>query len=64
MGNMGYCRFQNTRNDLEDCADVIGEVDDLSDEEARARKGLIRLCRKIVAYVGDEDIDANDEEVG
>lgn len=64
MPNMSYCRFQNTLTDLQDCADVIGDVDDLSEEEASAREGLIRTCRQIVEYVGDEFADANDEEVG
>lgn len=45
--NMSYCRFQNTAKDLQDCADNL-EADDLSDDEARARKWLIKLCQQIV----------------
>lgn len=26
MSNMSYCRFQNTANDFDDCADVIEEL--------------------------------------
>ena len=31
MSNMSYCRFQNTRLDLQDCIDAIngGEINDL-----------------------------------
>lgn len=49
MSNMSYCRFQNTVNDLQDCADAIEETDDLSPEEARARIRLIKLCQQIAA---------------
>lgn len=55
MPNMGYVRFQNTAPDLEDCAEHIH--DDLSEDEERARKRLIRACREIVAEVGAEDDD-------
>ena len=43
MSNMSYCRFQNTVNDLDDCADNMSDRADLSDEEARARKRLIKI---------------------
>jgi hypothetical protein len=56
MSNMSYCRFRNTLKDLQDCADVINETDDLSLEEAAARKRLIRLCRDIAEETeGEED---------
>lgn len=54
MGNMGYCRFQNTIPDLEDCQEHIFD-DDLSSEEEKARKRLIRICREIVEDCGDEE---------
>ena len=56
MSNMGYCRFQNTVQDLDDCADHI-EDDDLSDDEKRARARLIRICREIIGMVDDEGGD-------
>ena len=46
MGNMSYCRFRNTLSDLRDCYDNMDEIPD-DPEEARARKGLIRLCMNI-----------------
>jgi len=54
MGNMGYCRFQNTVADLQDCYDYLWEKLS-SDEEERARKQLIKLCKNIVYDVEGED---------
>ena len=45
MANMSYCRFRNTLSDLQECADYMDE--ELSDEEEKARKLLIKLCVKI-----------------
>ena len=42
--NMSYCRFQNTLQDLKDCYYNIEDLEDMSDEEKRARKQLIELC--------------------
>lgn len=53
MGNMGYCRFQNTRQDLQDCYDHLFD-NDLSEDEERARKRLIRLCQEIAAETEPE----------
>lgn len=47
MANMSYCRFQNTRADLKDCRDNIGDDWDLSYDEYRARRALIKLCVEI-----------------
>lgn len=52
MGNMSYCRFQNTLGDLQDCYDSMGE--ELSAEEERARKRLIKLCGNIWHDHADE----------
>ena len=55
MGNMGYCRFENTENDL---ADVLEHMDeDLeSESEIKARERLIGLCVDIALDYG-HDID-------
>jgi len=54
MGNMSYCRFQNTVTDLADCQENIWN-DDISEDEKRARKRLIQICKEIT---GDfEDVD-------
>lgn len=46
MSNMGYCRFRNTVADLADCAENLYE--ELSSDEAKARKRLIKLAYEIV----------------
>ena len=50
MSNMSYCRFQNTNDDLRDCYDWLGENDPskLSEDELKAFKRLVKLCRLIV----------------
>jgi len=50
MGNMSYCRFQNTLSDLLDCYENM--EDDLSWEEKRARDRLLKLCTQIVEDYG------------
>jgi len=55
MANMSYCRFINTLRDLQDCYANIDE-EDLSEEESRNRKKLIRLCGNIVSDYGDEEL--------
>lgn len=54
MSNMSYCRFQNTVSDLADCRDHIND-DDLSDDEKRARKTLISVCRDILDSVYEDE---------
>ena len=49
MSNMSYCRFTNTRTDLNDCLVSIREEAHLSDAEASAGKGMFKaflsLCQ-------------------
>lgn len=54
MGNMAYCRFSNTLQDLLDCNDHM-EDGNLSDAENKARKQLIKLCSCIHSDYGDEE---------
>ncbi len=55
MGNMSYCRFENTAQDLQDCVRAIenGDVYDFNSYELNGFKKLIRLAEEIV--------DMNDE---
>jgi len=53
MGNMSYCRFENTLGDLEDCYDAMDEKA-LSEGETKARKRLIAMCVDIACDYGDE----------
>lgn len=46
MGNMHYCRFENTLGDLRECYDDM-DSNDLSESEQKARKRLVKLCRQI-----------------
>jgi hypothetical protein len=59
MSNMSYCRFRNTLSDLQDCNDHLDDVNeatcDMSEEEKRARKRLIALCKLIAGDYGDEE---------
>ena len=54
MGNMAYCRFRNTIDDLRDCHDYIFDECDDKEEES-ARKKLIKLCKEIVEDVNVEE---------
>jgi len=49
VSNMPYCRFRNTLEDLMDCRNQMtyGEGEVLSDEEKKAKKDLIELCKEI-----------------
>uniref|UniRef100_A0A6M3LNQ8 HEPN domain-containing protein n=1 Tax=viral metagenome TaxID=1070528 RepID=A0A6M3LNQ8_9ZZZZ len=47
MGNMSYCRFENTYRDLKDCWDYFETGEELSESETLARKALVRLCKEI-----------------
>ena len=57
MSNMAHCRFQNTLADLRDCHDHMDDMFDgsLSEEEEKACKRLIKLCRQIVDNYEEED---------
>ena len=56
MSNMSYCRFRNTLDDLRDCYDEMAfeDTSDLSAEEDKAMRCLIRLCRDIAQEFGDD----------
>ena len=49
MGNMSYCRFENTSKDLLDCLNAIknGELDDLSSYEKDGLESLLEYCETI-----------------
>ena len=59
MGNMSYCRFENTLGDLHDCYNNMSEhLEDKSAQEIKARRFLIQLCCDIALAYGDE-VDRN-----
>ncbi len=56
MTNMDYCKYRNTVRDLHDCYDSIdSEPED--EEEAEARKRLIKLCKKIADGYSEEEVE-------
>jgi hypothetical protein len=52
MGNMSYCRFENTSKDLQDCIEAIQnhyeECTDLSRYELRALSDLLEQAEEII----------------
>jgi hypothetical protein len=54
--NQSYCRFHNTLLDLRECAEVLDELEGslttLSEEEAKAAKRLIQVCKDITDQFG------------
>jgi len=52
MGNMSYCRFENTYKDLLDCFNDMSETDfdELSETEQLYRNKLVHLCGIISEY--------------
>ena len=52
MANMSYCRFRNTAADLRDCYDSMDE--DVSADEAQARRHIIGMCVDIALDYGHE----------
>lgn len=61
MPNMSYCRFSNTRSDLNDCLDAIRRDEKLSGREAAAGQ---KMFRELLVFLRDYDIiEAYDSEV-
>ena len=52
MGNMSYCRFENTARDLADCVRAIqdGEMEDLSQYERTGLNELLYWAGQVVDY--------------
>lgn len=60
MPNMSYCRFTNTRTDLDDCLQSLLRDDKLSDFEVRAGKNMFK---EFLTFCRDADIiDSFDSE--
>ncbi len=58
MGNMSYCRFENTARDLKDCVEALenGETQELSNREIDGLEDLLRSCESI--FQMKEDIES------
>jgi hypothetical protein len=56
MGNMSYCRLENTYRDLQDCKEALDRNDLPTNEyDWKYLKPLIELCRGIVEEHGDRE---------
>ena len=53
MGNMSYCRFENTLKDLRDCYENMEDTG-MSSTEKSARQKLIELCDDIATEFIEE----------
>ena len=58
MGNMSYCRFENTANDLADCVSALmrNEAEDLNHYELNGLARILELANDIVDmedYIND-----------
>ena len=55
MGNMSYCRFENTAADLRDCLSAIhrGETDDLSSYEIAGLTNIMDMANELVEMEDD-----------
>jgi len=55
MGNMSYCRFENTARDLEDCVDALnnGHTEDLSSYERRGLDKLLYYAQRVIDLEDD-----------
>lgn len=69
MGNMSYCRFENTHKDLLDCQEALqgyGSLQEAFEEvnqyEKRYVKRLVELCKDIVDEFGEEPDSEEDLE--
>ena len=71
MGNLSYCRFENTSGDLIDCQEAIenGQMSvDMSDNEREGLEIILNCCEEIY-HMSDEIRDAlkrwddNDEQM-
>ena len=55
--NMSYCRFRNTLEALRECSDELAgmqNLDDLSGEEKKAARLLLKLCDTLASDWGLE----------
>ncbi len=65
MGNMSYCRFENTMNSFEDCFEALGEIgslDELNDSEQDYAEQLVARAVEMVQDFGhliDLEVEVN-----
>lgn len=64
MANMGYCRFSNTKQDVDDCIEALENRDIKSSEERHKAKQMLitvlEFCR-LECIIEDYEEDIIDE---
>jgi hypothetical protein len=55
MGNMSYCRFENTAADLRDCLDAIqrNDTNDLSSYEISGLTNIMDMAHELIEIEDD-----------
>lgn len=63
MGNMSYCRHENTANDLQDVQEQWWDFDEdtASEYEKRGRKRIVDLVAEMYADFVDEGLIAEED---
>lgn len=60
MGNMHYCRFHNTRMDVNECLDALDEREQLSPSEADAARQMLKAFVEFLTAEGViDEYDSN-----
>ena len=67
MGNMSYCMFENTSQDLNECVAAMEDAEtlddiDMNDYEKRAFYHMFHLCRQFLAEHERLLINTNEQE--
>lgn len=68
MGNMSYCRFENTFRDMQDCQNALDDkgLRGMSSSEKKYAKRLIEMCKEIVdnheGLLDEDDSDEDEDE--
>jgi len=66
MANMSYCRFENTKNDFQDCLNYLEEhetLEKLSDSERRESQELYKLAQayiELYSYIEEQEGENDD----
>ena len=60
MANMSYCRWHNTNLDVRDCFNAFDEMEEMSEEEIKCAKRMVkRMCEFLQdnGVIDDYDCD-------
>ncbi len=63
MGNMSYCRFENTVGDLRDCWSNWDLDEDASNYEIKAKINMIELIKEMAENIDLDEIKELEEQL-